>query len=102
LLICLIILVVHTLTKKPAFVNHLENYTEPYCIEWEGEYTREMMVYRCYNFKKQEIVCDWNIYEGDVLYIMDLNHTVTYEKARCTRYVPSQYLYTEEIPLLLN
>lgn len=32
-----------------------------YCVEWNGNIQRDELVWRCYNFKEQYIVCDWEI-----------------------------------------
>lgn len=37
-----------------------------FCVEWEGDYTRENLIWKAYNYKDQEINFDWYM-TGDLL-----------------------------------
>lgn len=60
-----------------------------YCVEF-GDLNREDLVWMCYNFKEQEINCDWEI-EDNVLTIFQYeNETNILYNLECTRFVESR------------
>lgn len=82
----LIIVVVQNLNKEES---KPERYNEEFCVQWEDGLTRELLVYKCYNFLKQEIQCDW-IIAPDYLILLNYTTDEVLSYHNCTWYVPSR------------
>lgn len=84
-----------------AFVKY-KNLKDPgqysHCVQWDGYIYREDLVWQCYNFKEQKILCDWET-ENNILTIYEYgNRSNVYSQSVCTLYVKTLEIYPEGIP----
>jgi hypothetical protein len=81
-----------------------------YCLEWEQGIARDELVWRCYNFREQKILCDWDVTTDQklVMYSANVSDEVIGEY-QCVKYAhvketPIEYMtlpgasgYVEEV-----
>ena len=91
--------------------NSKEEEGTTYCLEWGGFITRDLLVFQCYNFADQEILCDYNIdYDTNELIISsypDKDNILSKHKCTLTtnvKYImhtdPSEYYGDPSVPIV--
>ncbi len=99
-ILILAIIIFKFLQPAPQPIIITDNYTEPYCVEWDNTIPRENIILLCYDFKTLKPTCDWNVYPDGTLELTEYtNHSNVYAQYQCTRYVKSRIVQIKPIPI---
>jgi hypothetical protein len=101
LLITVLGIAVYRFSQPPPQVIQVQdNYTEPYCVEWDETIPRENIVLLCFDFINLKQVCDWNAYPDGTLELSEYtNHSNVYAQYQCTKWVKTRYTPVKPIPV---
>lgn len=80
-----IILLILVVTFMVEYNKDKDIGTYNFCLEWNYDIYREDLLWKCFDFKTNSKICNWQI-NNNILYVFDYYNSSDYISYPCTKY----------------